>query len=92
MTTINANNSGILVTIDASNTLQIQTNTANCLIISYVYGPNTAVANFNSTSAITLPTGNQSLAPTNPTIGMVRYDSQNSHILFYKSTGWATFI
>jgi hypothetical protein len=92
MSTINANTSGLFISIDASNTLQIQTGTANSLLISYVYGPNSAIANFNSTSAIVLPQGNQSFLPTTPTLGMMHYDTPNSHFLVYKSTGWATFI
>jgi len=90
MTTINANTLGINISYDTSNTLQIQTNTSNCLLISYDSISNFTTANFNSTSAIVIPT--PAVLPSSPTLGMLRYDNANAHILVYKSTGWAIFI
>ena len=89
-TIINANSMGILITPDSSNSLQIQTNTLNCLLVSQLYG-SYPTANFNSTGAIILPYANQTL-PLIPAVGMLHYDSANGHIWVYKTTGWSTFV
>jgi hypothetical protein len=90
MNIINANNSGIIITPDSSNTLQIQTNSSDCLLVTR-NAENYPIANFNSKSAVILPHANQTL-PTSPLVGMMHYDPATGRIWVYKSTGWATFI
>lgn len=88
-TTINASNSGsggLLQTADASGILALQTAGANAVTIDTSQN-----ATFNSTGAMTLPTGNTAQRPSSPVLGMTRFNTTTGNPEWYASTGWIQY-
>ena len=88
-TTINASNAGsggLLQTADATGILALQTAGANAVTIDTSQN-----ATFNSTGAMTLPSGTTAQRPASPVLGMTRFNTTTGNPEWYASTGWVNF-
>lgn len=84
-TIINANNSGVSVTIDTSGVFQLQT--ANTAALTIGTDQN---ANFSSTGAIIVPNGTTAQRPSTAVNGMFRYNSNVAKFEAYSNGSWVT--
>lgn len=85
MTTIlNANNSGITQTVDASGVLQLQTANTAAITIDTIQN-----ITCNSTGAITVSAGTTAQRPASPANGMLRYNSTIAGFEVYANNTWA---
>ena len=85
-TTFNANNIGIVQTVDLSANLAFQTANANALIIT-----SDQTANFASTGSVLIPSGTTAQRPSSPVNGMMRYNTSFSLLEGYANGAWTAF-
>jgi hypothetical protein len=80
---INASTAGLVETVDTTGILEFQTANTSALIIDASQN-----ANFTSTGAIILPSGDTNARPTGVN-GMMRYNSNTSKIEVFVASAWA---
>ena len=91
--TINAqagNSTTITALIKASDgtaNLTLQTGGANALSIDNLQNPTC-----NSTGSITIPSGTTAQRPASPVNGMLRYNTDTSHLEIYLSGTWTVIV
>ena len=75
-----------------SNTISTTGNITGNIRTDYISTNLNSVTVFNSTGAITLPTGGNIARPASPQSGQIRYNSDFNVVEFYNGSGWISVI